>query len=70
MLAPILFLAFCLSVIAIVLLLWRNRFRRQPELSPAEQYRREIAGLRGGGIHPGGQPAQQPRPDNVGGSYC
>ena len=70
MLAPILFLACCLSVIAVVFLLWRNRFRREPELTPAEQYRREIAGLRGGGIHPGGQPSQPPKPGNAGGNYC
>jgi hypothetical protein len=70
MLAPILFLACWLSVVAIVFLLWRKRFRHQHDLTPAEQYRREIAGLRGGGIHPGGQSAQPPKPDNAGGSYC
>jgi hypothetical protein len=56
-------LAAILAITAVVTLVWRNRVRRSHE-TPEDRYRREIPGLQGCGIHPGGQPLKLPRPNN------
>lgn len=58
-----------LVITALVAVVWRNRVRRRHE-TPENRYRREILDLRGGGIHPGGQPYAPPKPNNAGGNYC
>jgi hypothetical protein len=50
--------------VAGVLVTRRKRLQRKVIESPADRYRREVPHLRGGGIHPGGQPLRPPRPDN------
>jgi hypothetical protein len=66
-------LAIILVISAVVTLLWRKRvvLRRRDE-TPEERFRRAVPDLRGGGIHPGGQPSKPPRPNNLsggGGAY-
>jgi hypothetical protein len=47
-----------LAISAVVTLVWRKRNE-----TPADRYRRAIPDIRGGGIHPGGQPMKPPRPN-------
>jgi hypothetical protein len=66
-------LAIILVISAVVTLMWRKRvvLRRRDE-TPEERFRRAVPDLRGGGIHPGGQPSKPPRPNNFsggGGAY-
>jgi hypothetical protein len=61
-----------LLITAVAVLMWRARVLRRGDETPEEQYRRQLPTLRGGGIHPGGQPSKPPRPNNLsggGGAY-
>jgi hypothetical protein len=62
-------LAIILVISAVVTL--RVVLRRRDE-TPEDRYRRAVPDLLGGGIHPGGQPSEPPRPNNLsggGGAY-
>jgi hypothetical protein len=67
-------LAITLAIAVGVTLLRRRRWRmlRERDESPEDAYHRAVSHLRGGGIHPGGQPSKPPRPNNMsggGGAY-
>jgi hypothetical protein len=48
----------------------RRRMLSARTESPEDAYRRAVPHLRGGGIHPGGQPYVPPPPSNYGGYWC
>jgi hypothetical protein len=61
-----------LVITAVAVLMWRARVPRRDDKNAEERYRRQLPNLRGGGIHPGGQPSKPPRPNNMsggGGAY-
>ncbi len=64
-------IAISLVLLALVggFLIRRDCVNRQRNETPKERYRREMPNLQGGGIHPGGQPMNPPKPDNQGGTY-
>jgi membrane protein implicated in regulation of membrane protease activity len=49
-------LVIILAIIAVVTLVWRKQMLRRRDAAPKDRYRRAIQDLRGGGVHPGGQP--------------
>jgi hypothetical protein len=62
-------LVFGLSLVIIamvVAVMWRKRVVRRRDGTPEDRYRRAIPDMRGGGIHPGGQPHVPPPPSNTG----
>ena len=70
----VVWLVLILAITAVAALVWGTRLlrRRDETDTPEERYRRQVPDLRGGGIHPGGQPLKPPRPNNLsggGGAY-
>ena len=56
-----------LVIIAVVIaVMWRKRVVRRRDETPENRYRRAVPDMRGGGIHPGGQPYVPPPPSNTG----
>jgi hypothetical protein len=51
-------------IVTIGALVWRRRVLRRRDETAEDRYRRAIPDIRGGGIHPGGQPLKPPRPNN------
>ena len=49
-------LVMILVITAVVTLVWRKRVLRRRDETSEDRYRRATVHLRGGGIHPGGQP--------------
>jgi hypothetical protein len=70
----VVWLVLILAITAVAALVWRTRLlrRRDETDTPEGRYRRQIPDLRGGGVHPGGQPSKPLRPNNLsggGGAY-